>query len=147
MNLKRVKADLDVAKNYASDLGNPKEDEFYYDIAAYHTQQAVEKTLKYVLHDIYGEDDTTRSFKTHNISTLILKVQRYGVKISDDLIDLSADITDWEANARYSSFNVATKNKILKAIALCESLLKDIELIKNTAKEKENGERDEEGER
>ena len=63
MNLNRIKADILTAKNNLSPVGNPTNDEYLYDISAYHAQQAVEKILKYILHDIYGVDDTQKNSK------------------------------------------------------------------------------------
>ncbi len=56
----KAQRDLAVAKNYNSAKGNPDNDEGLYDIAAYHAQQAIEKELKYILHDIYGADEAER---------------------------------------------------------------------------------------
>jgi len=131
MNLKRIEVDLDIAQRYITPEVNPTNDEYYYDAAAYHAQQAIEKTLKYVLHDIYGEDDTTRKFKTHNIATLILKAEKYGFKVNDELIDMSDEITDWEANSRYSSSTISTKENIEKAIQLNKELLENIKNLEN----------------
>ena len=50
MNINRIKADITTAKLNCYPVGNPSNDEFMYDISAYHTQQAVEKCLKYLLH-------------------------------------------------------------------------------------------------
>ena len=90
MNIKRIEADIQTAKYNISDSNNPTNDEFLYDIAAYHTQQAIEKTLKYYLHNVYGEDDTSKPFRTHNISTLLLKINKYDPEFTEkhqDLID------------------------------------------------------------
>lgn len=37
MNIKRIKADLETAKKLTDASGNPTNDEYLYDIAAYHT--------------------------------------------------------------------------------------------------------------
>ena len=52
--------DIMVARHYNSAIGNPNNDEGLYDIAAYHTQQAIEKELKHVLHDLFKADETER---------------------------------------------------------------------------------------
>lgn len=126
MNLKRVEVDFDIAERYITPEVNPTNDEYFYDAAAYHAQQAIEKILKYVLHDIYGEDDTDRRFKTHNIATLILKAERHGFQVDDELVNMSDKITDWEANARYGSSIISTREDIKTAINLGYNLLEQV---------------------
>lgn len=71
----RSEADIYAARILISPVGNPTYDEGIYDIAAYHVQQAIEKELKYLLHDIYGADDNSRSFRTHDLSDVFEKFQ------------------------------------------------------------------------
>lgn len=130
MNINRIKADIKTAETLCSPVGNPTNDEYIYDLAAYHTQQAVEKCLKYYLHDVYGEDDTARSFKTHNISTLILMLNKYGHQVSNELISMSDELTGWEASSRYGESLISTRENILKGINLAKGLYQDIEAIK-----------------
>ena len=72
----RAVADFNTAKVLMSPQGNPANDGAMYDNAAYHVQQAFEKELKYILHDLLGVDDTTRDFRTHSIPNLIAQVER-----------------------------------------------------------------------
>ena len=113
-------ADICVARTLISPFGNPTNDEGVNDIAAYHVQQAIEKEIKHILHDICGADDTARSFKTHNLSDLIGQVEEYGISIPEELIDLASDISDWEAATRYSGSVIANIEEIKEAIAIYE---------------------------
>ena len=111
MNIKRIKADLETAKKLTDASGNPTNDEYLYDIAAYHTQQAVEKSLKYCRHNVYGEDDTAKRYRTHNISSLLLMISEYDVNFLRDnaeIVKMSDEITGWEASSRYGESLVAT---------------------------------------
>lgn len=132
MNLNRIKADIQTAKNGISSAGNPTNDEYMYDISAYHAQQAVEKCLKYFLHEMYGADDTTKRFRTHNISSLLLMLDNYDKSFLDEhkeLVEMSDEITSWEATTRYGEDIVATRATIEKALVLAEALVKEIELV------------------
>lgn len=84
------------------------------------------------MHDIFGEDDTTKSFRTHNISALILKAEKYGFTVDDELKDMSADITQWEAGTRYSGDIVTTREDISVAIEICKKLNTKIIAQENT---------------
>lgn len=124
----RGEADIYVARIILSPVGNPTNDENVYAIAAYHVQQAIEKELKYILHDLYQVDDSTRSFKTYNISDLIGQVERLGIALPDELIELAYDIGDWEAATRYAGNVVADAKEIKNAIDIYDlfaSFVKD----------------------
>ena len=69
MKIHRVKGDLDSVYRILSVETEEKSD--CIDVASYLVQQAIEKSLKYLLHDVYGVDDTTRAFKIYNISRLL----------------------------------------------------------------------------
>lgn len=126
MNIHRIRADITTARNNLSHEGNPTNDEYLYDVAAYHAQQAVEKTLKYFLHNVYGVDDTSKQFKTHNISTLLIMINSHDANFISNhqkLADLSDEITSWEASTRYGENLVATKNTIIEVLDYCESII------------------------
>ena len=126
MNIQRIKADISTARNNLSPEGNPTNDEYLYDVAAYHAQQAVEKILKYILHDQYGVDDTTKQFKTHNISTLLIMVNAHDADFITNhkkLVDLSDEITNWEAATRYGEDLVAAKETIIDVLDYCDIIL------------------------
>lgn len=131
MNINRVIADIEISKRCCRSENNPTNDEYFYDAAAYHIQQAIEKELKYMLHDIYGMDDRSRSFRTHNISTLLLYLGRYNPEFVQDecqsLIEMSDTLTDWEASCRYGENIVSTRRDIEKTIVIADNLLLKIQ--------------------
>ena len=112
--------DLEVAKNYNSAQGNPSNDEGLYDIAAYHAQQAIEKELKHILHDVFGADETERKFKTHTIPALISQAEEYGVCVPDNVKAIAYDITAWEAKTRYPGGAKSNRDDINEAIQIYE---------------------------
>lgn len=136
MNINRVIADIEISKRCCRSENNPTNDEYFYDAAAYHIQQAIEKELKYMLHNIYGMDDKPRSFRTHNISTLLLYLGRYNPEFvqnkCQNIIEISDVLTDWEASCRYGENIVSTRRDIEKAIIIAEDLLKDIKTLEQT---------------
>ena len=137
MNINRIKADIITAKNNISPNINTDNDEYLYDIAAYHTQQAIEKEIKYLLHNFYGEDDTTKNFRTHNISTLLLMLNNYDpnfITSHKKLVDISDELTSWEASTRYGEDLVSTRKNINEAIILAENLLTEILTLKDISK-------------
>ena len=117
MLLERADADIQAAKLLLSPVGNPTNDERMTDLAAYHTQQAIEKILKYVLHDGMEMDNTAKEFKTHNLFFLIDWIERKSsFTVPDSLKEIADEITDWEANSRYGESSVAEKDRIQSAI-------------------------------
>lgn len=129
MNIERIEADIKTARNNISSQGNPTNDEYMYDISAYHTQQAVEKELKFILHNYYKVDDTQRSFRTHNISTLLIMVNQNDntfIANHSDLVNISDKLTEWEASTRYGENLVAVKSEICNALDIADTLLKEI---------------------
>jgi len=131
MNINRVIADIEISKRCCRSENNPTNDEYFYDAAAYHIQQAIEKELKYILHNIYGMDDKLRSFRTHNISTLLLYLGRYNSDFVQNkcqsLIEMSDTLTSWEASCRYGEDIVSTRRDIEKAITIAEDTLSKIQ--------------------
>lgn len=117
MLLERADADIQAARLLLSSVGNPTNDERMTDLAAYHAQQAIEKLLKYVLHDGIGADNIAREFKTHNLFYLIDRIERESdFIVPDSLKEMADEITDWEANSRYGESFVSEKNKIQSAV-------------------------------
>ena len=123
MLLSKANADIQTAKLLLSPVGNPTNDEQMTDLAAYHTQQGIEKVLKYVLHEGMGIDDTQRAYKTHNLFFLIDWIEREsGFVVPDSLKEMADEITDWEAGSRYGESSIAEKNTIQTAIDIYEKL-------------------------
>ncbi len=123
MLLDRADRDVYNARLLISPTGNPDNDELIDDIAAYHVQQGIEKALKYALFSIGGLDETSRTYRTHSIPTLIDLVQENcGFTVPERLILASNDITGWEANSRYGEDPVAMRDEIMEAIEMYEEL-------------------------
>ncbi|MBR4747583.1 MAG: HEPN domain-containing protein [Desulfovibrio sp.] len=104
----------------------------YVDVAAYYVQQAIEKSLKCFLHNIYGVDDTTRSFRIHNIATLFNELERFNSDFSEkyqDLRTVSVAVSNWEALSRYEEWRCSTRTEVLAALGIAERLYEDIRAI------------------
>lgn len=119
----RAEGDIKTAKILISPISNPTNDEVINDNAAYHVQQAVEKELKYILHDILGEDDTTRKFKTHDIADIINQIEEKGYEISEDIKEIAYDLSEWETTSRYGTDIVASREEIINVIELYDVLV------------------------
>ena len=124
----RGAGDIFVAKTLLAPGGNPNGDESVYDIAAYHTQQGIEKELKHILHDILGDDENSHSFKTHNLPDLIGQVEAHGISVPEEIVDMAFDLNDWEAATRYSHGSVAKSEEISEAI---EAYDRFVDYVKN----------------
>ena len=134
----RAMGDIKVAKLLLSPSGNPSNDEVLIDCAAYHTQQAVEKELKYILHDLLGVDDTTPAFKTHRIADIIVSIEEQGYQIPDSIKEIAHDLTEWESSSRYNSDIVAEHNEISSAIGKYDELVDTANSIENELEQIEN---------
>lgn len=149
ISLRLVKADLQTAKNNLSPAINLTNDEYLYNIAAYHVQQAVEKCLKIILHQYYGADDNSRVFRTHNIAALLGMIEDFSdsgqdcpVQISDYLRIMSADLTMWEASSRYNDDIVILRESIETVITECEKIAAQLEALGLGCEGSENYEED-----
>ena len=140
MNINRIRTDIGVARNCISPVGNPTNDEYYYDIAAYHTQQALEKCIKYYLSDIYTVDETSKEYKTHNIATLILMLTQLdkGAFLSQfpEVIKIADKATKWEASCRYGESLFSTKQDIEYVLNITEQIFQTIQEIELFAENK-----------
>ena len=115
--------DILAAKSLISPAVNITNDERFYDIAAYHVQQAIEKELKYILHDLNDADDTTKDFRTHNIVSLCKQVEKYGISLPDDIKDIAFEISEWEAVSRYKGGVINNVSQIKSAIGVYDNLV------------------------
>ena len=95
-------------------------DEVQLDIAAYHAQQAVEKTLKFMLaeHGIVYK-------KTHNILALLDQLDRAEIAYPDWLYHNAETLTGYADDTRYSDNLVATKRKLIELVGLADALLEE----------------------
>lgn len=117
------KAVLDNIKEYR-ETHNPD----CIDLIAYHSQQIVEKQLKFILHTLHGMDETNVEFKSHNIAKLIgLTEIISSFAVPDEIIDNCDVITSWEASSRYSEETVYDTSKIGEYTAIIFKLIKAAE--------------------
>jgi HEPN domain-containing protein len=130
MNIRRLNTDIVLARNALSPATNPTNDEYFYDAAGYHIQQAIEKELKHILSDVYGVDENRKRFRTHNISSLILFIAEFDQtfpKRHSDLIEIADELTEWETKCRYNEDLVTTRRSVESALHIAESLLVEIQ--------------------
>ena len=122
-----IRGDIKVARFLLSPVGNPSNDEYMYNLAAYHAQQAVEKALKAYLRDVYGEDESKRTFKIHEMPELRRRLEDEYHHEVHPVIARNADlITSWEASSRYGHSLVRMRDKIETIIDAAECLAEDI---------------------
>ncbi|MCD7709106.1 MAG: HEPN domain-containing protein [Clostridiales bacterium] len=127
MKLAKADADINAAKLLLSLEGNPTNDEMLTDLAAYHAQQGIEKSLKYLLSTFGGIDETDKKFRTHQIPTLIALVKQYcQFEVPDELVNMAPKISSWEAKTRYDDSPIAYIDEINHAIKLYDSMYADI---------------------
>lgn len=111
-----IKADLKVAQNNAN--SDVKAERL---LAAYHVQQAVEKTIKLKAElagvNLWGHDISKliHDCKKHNIYHII-KIPKY-------IVDRQAMISKWEANCRYYPMTVIRRDSVMGVHRACSSWL------------------------
>lgn len=111
-----AKADLRTAKRCVD-----SDDKYEKHIAAYHTQQAIEKMIKYLA------EQQGLNLWGHNIAKLISQCRGKGINIPDE-IERNADVyTLWETVSRYYPTQRIRRDSIQKAIRVTEMWIKEIE--------------------
>ena len=93
-------------------------DEVQLDIAAYHVQQAVEKTLKFML-----AEQGIAYKKTHSILTLLDQMDSANIAYPDWLYHNAETLTGYAEETRYSDNLVATKRKLIELVGLVDALI------------------------
>ena len=125
----RAITDIETASLLLSEKVNPTHDEGFYDIAAYHVQQGIEKELKHILGDIADESKESKRFRTHDIDNLIDYVEEVtDFRVSYNLKTMADTITSWEASSRYGESVVAFSGEIFDAINLFKELVYDVKI-------------------
>ena len=133
MKIHRVKGDLDSVYRILSVETEEKSD--CIDVASYLVQQAIEKSLKYLLHDVYGVDDTTRVFKIHNISRLLDQLNEFDHNFVENHVELqilAGTVTEWEARSRYEDLLRSSYTEVRNALGVAEKLYDEVRAIDAT---------------
>ena len=131
MNIDKIKVDLKFAEMILNDKGS---NSYEIDGAAYHVQQAVEKSLKYYLSNVYGDKEDTKAFKTHSLGILYARCLEHGMKKDDfpeGLTDLLEDISSWEAGARYGEETVSEREDVEKAHDMAKEMFTKVEELEH----------------
>lgn len=116
-----ILADIHIAKKMYN-----SENKYYRLTAAYHTQQAIEKTIK-LKAEIKG-----LNLWGHDIKKLVTMCDTYGIDINiPKLIRQNANrYTKWEANCRYYPTTVVRRDTIFNAIRVVEGWLNSGDTLK-----------------
>ena len=113
-----ARADLKIA-DFAMESVN---DEMMQNMAAYHTQQAIENVIKQLIINArgYGNID-------HDIQSLIIDARELGIIIPEWIEDHSYEISKWATTVRYNSNFKANHDSIKEYIQRTKDWLKEIE--------------------
>ena len=111
-----AKADLKTAKKLIDST-----DKFQKHQAAYLTQQAIEKTLKYVIALKLGGQPWG-----HDIGKLVVIAQQNNIDIPDEIVLNAAVYTSWEVVTRYYPTTVIRRDTIAKAIRIADIWQKEL---------------------
>ncbi len=79
------------------------------------TQQAIEKTLKYVISIKTGDQPWG-----HDIGKLVVIAKKYEVEVPDEIVKNAAMYTSWEVVTRYYPTTVIRRDMIAKAIRVTD---------------------------
>ena len=113
--LQRAEGDLKISKHIVKfELS----DEVQLDIAAYHVQQAVEKTLKFML-----AEHGVAHRKTHSILVLLDQLDRAKIPYPDWLYHNAETLTGYSEETRYGDNLVATKRKLVELVGLAQTMI------------------------
>lgn len=95
-------------------------------IAAYHTQQAMEKMIK---SQIYKADPNVSNKKmyTHKIYDLIAIAEAYNIKIPALIKKNALMYSDWEASGRYDLHFVARMDSIQNALDTLDTWYRELQ--------------------
>lgn len=91
--------------------------------AAYCTQQAIEKTLKYLI-SVNNEDGSHPW--GHDISKLVLQCGRMGIFVPEYIIEKADVFSSWEADTRYESSMIVRKDTIKKTMGIVKEWHKSL---------------------
>jgi HEPN domain-containing protein len=113
-----VEEDIAGAKFYLS-----RKTDVSLNLAAYHTQQAIEKIVK-ALVNLSGVEYP----RTHDVDLMIPLINSEIFKVPDWVVDGTALFLKWEASARYKTSPVTVYTRVQKYLELTEQWLHDIHI-------------------
>lgn len=120
--IKLAKSDYKYAQFAYTQLGQTS-DCADLNICAYHTQQCVEKILKYLL-----ETKGYKYDRTHDITLLVDTCLDQGIEIPEVIESLSSVITTWATQSRYNSEFKTSIRSITKVLDSCKKWLEELEV-------------------
>jgi len=83
-------------------------DELMQNMAAYHTQQAIEKTIKHLLVEKRGFGNNE-----HDLGVLVADAKNEGIEIPEWVNDNSYEISKWATTIRYNSNFKTNRDNII----------------------------------
>ncbi|MCL2015064.1 MAG: HEPN domain-containing protein [Defluviitaleaceae bacterium] len=117
--LDRAKADLFVAKSM---LEYVLTDELQYDIVAYHTQQSIEKAMKFAM-----QCEGIEFLWVHDVDKLFQQMESNNLEPPEWIWDNRKILIDYATQTRYGTDLVATKRDVVNLLQLSEKYILDIE--------------------
>lgn len=106
--LKLAEKDIEVSQM----ILQSSNDELLQNIAAYHTQQSVEKILKHLILESGGESSIG-----HDIKMLSIEVHELGGSVPKWIIEGAYDLSSWATTIRYNS-NFKTNRTLIESFNL-----------------------------
>lgn len=91
--------------------------------AAYCTQQAIEKTLKYLL-SLHANDGTYPW--GHDIRKLVLQCEQMNIQMPAYIVEKADVFSSWEADTRYETSLIVRKDTIKKAMDIVKEWHKSL---------------------
>jgi HEPN domain-containing protein len=113
-----AKADCKAAKL----LSQGSADEAVIGYAAYHVEQAIEKTLKCLI-ELRG----IQYPRIHDITFLVTEVQKLGIEVPDKLASNTYQITEWAVSTRYNINTLVALDAVKEFNAITLQWIKSIE--------------------
>lgn len=94
-------------------------------IAAYHAQQAIEKTIKSETYRV-APNINPRKLYTHKIYDLCSTKTGYGISVPKEIAKNAGMYTDWETGGRYDLHFSVRADSVEKALRLAQNWIKDM---------------------
>ena len=119
---------IDLLRRAAADLAQIQpnldntSDEVFLDIAAYHLQQLVEKTLKY-----YMAQHNIEFKKTHDFLVLCNQLDECGIEYPSWIYDNAETLTKYAEKTRNGEDLVGNRRKIKELLILATDFLRELQ--------------------